>query len=142
MLKIRLATVADADELCRLNDLFNGAGSNTVRGVADSLTNNNREIICVAADGSRLAGFCCGQIQSSMCYPYDYCVITELFVMDEFRRQRVGRRLLAATEAEFCKRGITHFHLSTEDENAAALALYRSCGYDETSVMLEKDMEK
>jgi ribosomal protein S18 acetylase RimI-like enzyme len=66
-------------------------------------------------------------------------VITEFFVLEEYRRQGIGRRLLEAAEAELSKRGITHFHLSTDESNAAALALYRSVGYELTSVMLEKD---
>ena len=58
--------------------------------------------------------------------------------MEEYRRKGIGRRLLIATENEFNKRGIVHFHVSTGDDNIAALALYRSCGYEGTSIMLEK----
>ena len=136
---IRKAIMSDAAELKKLNDLFNGDGSNSVEGIEKSLENNKQEIVLVAGNGNMLAGYCCGQIQSSMCYSYDYAVITEFFIMDEYRRQGIGKQLLVAIEHEFNKRNITHFHLSTGDDNTAALALYRSCGYDGTSIMLEKD---
>jgi GrpB-like predicted nucleotidyltransferase (UPF0157 family)/GNAT superfamily N-acetyltransferase len=136
---IRLAVISDAPEFKKLNDLFNGDDSNSVEGIEKSLENNKQEIALVAGKGYTLVGYCCGQIQSSMCYSYDYAVITEFYVMDEYRRQGIGRRLLMAIEVEFNKRNITHFHLSTGDDNVAALALYRSCGYEGTSIMLEKD---
>jgi len=138
---IRLAIVSDAPELKKLNDLFNGDDSNSVEGIEKSLKNNRQEVVFVAEKGNILVGYCCGQIQSSMCYSYEYAVITEFYVMDEYRRQGIGRQLLVAIEREFNKRNITHFHLSTGDDNTAALALYRSCGYEGTSIMLEKDSE-
>jgi len=138
---IRLAIISDALELKKLNDLFNGDGSNSVDGIEKSLEKNKQEIVLVAGKGNILVGYCCGQIQSSMCYSYEYAVITEFYIMDEYRRQGIGRQLLVAIEREFNKRNITHFHLSTGDDNTAALALYRSCGYGSTSIMLEKDSE-
>ena len=140
-IEIRLAECSDAPELKKLNDLFNGENNNTVDAIEKSLFKNDAEIVCVAACGDELAGFCCGQFQASMCYSYEYAVITEFFIREKYRRQGVGRRLLKFTEAEFIKRGVKHFHLSTGGDNAAALALYRSSGYDVTSVMLEKDAE-
>ena len=142
MIEVRLAQVSDAPELKKLNDNFNEGDCNSVEGIENSLKTNDMEIVCVAADGDKLAGFCCGQIQKSMCYSYDYAVITEFFVAEEYRRQGIGRRLLRATESHFNQRGISHFHVSTGDDNTAALALYRSCGYEDTSIMLEKSEQE
>jgi hypothetical protein len=66
-LEIRSAKVTDAPELKKLNDLFNGDEGNTLEGIECSLANNVREIVFVAAAGEALAGYCCGQIQTSMC---------------------------------------------------------------------------
>jgi len=154
MIQIRLAQASDAPELKKLNDLFNEDGYNTIKAIEESsnsegcstvemieksLKKNKQEIVCVAAEGDKLVGFCCGQFQSSMCYSYDYAVITESYVIGEYRSQGIGRQLLTLTETEFSKRGVTHFHVSTNNDNKAALQLLHSCGYVDTSIMLEKD---
>ena len=82
MIDIRLAVTSDAAELKKLNDIFNEGESNMVEGIEEPLKNNRQEIVCIAADGDKLIGFCCGQIQTSMCYSYDYAVITEFFILD------------------------------------------------------------
>ena len=137
---IRLAYCSDAAELKELNDLFNGEGNNTVEAIKESLSGNEQEIVYVAAEGSILVGFCCGQIMKSMCYSYKYGEITELYVLEGYRRQGVGRKLLGATENELCRRGVKHFHVLTGDKNIVAQTLYMSCGYVITSeILLDKN---
>ena len=133
---MRLAKSSDAPELKILNDLFNGEGCNTVGEIEDSLIRNEQEIICVADDGNKLVGFCCGQVMKSMCYSYKYGEITELYVMEEYRRQGIGKQLLMATENELNKRGVNHLHVLTGNENVAAQTLYSLCGYVKTSEIL------
>jgi len=143
MIDIRLATIKDAAELARLNDLFNGEGSNTERAIEESLRSNENEIVCVAADGNSLVGHCCGQITRSMTRAYKSGDITDLYVGEEYRGHGVGRRLIACVENEFQKRGVSHLHISTGRENLAAQTLYRSCGYEDTSeYILDKDLPK
>jgi len=139
MIDYRTANINDALELKKLNDLFNGEGCNTLEDVAESLKHNEREIVCVAADGNDLVGFCCGQIFKSMCYPIYCAEITELFVMDGYRRRGIGKCLLQFTEDILIKRGVKHFHVLTGDKNITAQALYRSRGYADTSeILLDK----
>lgn len=141
MFEYRLAKTSDAPELKKLNDLFNGKGCNTTKAIEKTLKANEREIVCVAADDNKLLGFCCGQVLKSICYSYDYGEITEFFVIEEYRRQGIGKRLLAHTEDGFNKRDVTHLHVLTGKENLIAQALYRSCGYDHTSeIMLDKNI--
>ena len=143
MIEVRPANATDAPELKRLNDLFNGAGSNTLELVEESLKRNEHEIVLVAADGNMLVGFCCGQIFVSMCYPSKYCEITELFVQEEYRRRGIGRRLLQSMENELRERGATHFHVLTFQGNTSAQALYHSHGYNTTSeILLDKDLSQ
>jgi ribosomal protein S18 acetylase RimI-like enzyme len=142
MIDIRLANSTDAPELERLNSLFNGDGNNTIEAVEESLKGNEQEIVCVAADGNKLVGFCCGQILKSMCYSYKFAEVTELYVIDEYRRRGIGRQLLDLTEKDLSKRGVKHLHVLTGNENFIAQTLYRSCGYGDTSeILLDKNME-
>jgi GNAT superfamily N-acetyltransferase len=56
-------------------------------------------------------------------------VLNDLFVLAEFRRFRVGQRLLAAA-VEFCRSaGAVRVSLSTAVTNDAARALYESSGW-------------
>jgi ribosomal protein S18 acetylase RimI-like enzyme len=77
-----------------------------------------------------------------MCYSYKFAEITELYVMDEYRRQGIGKQLLGITENELNKRGVNHFHILAGNENTIAQKLYHSCGYGDTSeILLDKNME-
>ena len=137
MIQIRLARFSDAPELKRLNDLFNGDESNTVEMIEKSLEENKQEIVCVASESdgntNKLVGFCCGQIIRSICYSILYGDITEFFVMEEYRRQDVGKRLIERIEMEFAGHGVNHLHHLIGKDNAAAQELFRSLAYVDTS---------
>ena len=136
----RLATVSDAPELHKLNELFNDEGCNTISDIEDTLKNNSQEIVCVAAEGDTLVGFCCGQFQKSICYPQKTAEITELYVMEERRRLGIGKQLVKLLEGEFVRQGVSGVRVLTGEDNEEAQALYRSFGYelDPDEVMMDK----
>ena len=139
MSHIRIAQCSDAQELQKLNDLFNGKSSHTLAAIQESLETNTKEIVYVATDNDQLVGFCCGQICKSMCYSILYAEITELFVLDGYRRQGIGRQLLKSMESDLAKQDVRHFHILTLKDNCAAQSLYRSLGYVVTSeILLDK----
>ena len=143
MIDIRLAKPSDASELVIINDLFCGEGSNIADKIAESLEFNMTEIVCVAAEGNRIVGYCCGDIGQTMSCPYKCGTVTHLYVMEEYRRRGVGRKLIEGVEIEFRKRGVSHLHISTGTENRAAQTLYHSCGYKDTSeFVMDKDLPK
>ncbi len=55
-------------------------------------------------------------------------------VLAERRRQGIGRRVLARAVAIAAEQRCQRVWLEVEEENAPALALYRSCGFRETTV--------
>ena len=57
--------------------------------------------------------------------------IKRMFVASEWRGRGVGRRLLAELERAATELGCELMRLDTGDRQLAALALYRSAGYDE-----------
>ena len=143
MIDIRLAKPSDASELVKINDLFCGEGSNTADKIEESLINNDSEIVCVASEGSNLVGYCCGDISRSMSCPNKCGTVTHLYVLEGYRRQGIGRKLIESVENEFRKRGLIHLHISTGAENIAAQTLYHSCGYKDTSeFVMDKDLPK
>jgi len=133
---VRPARETDAVGLYALNEIFNGEGSNTLEVIESSLKRNVDEIVSVACDGDHVVGFCCGQIFRSMCYAVNYGELTELFVLDAYRRRGVGGRLIAHVESELGRRGAVAFRLLTGRDNRAAQALYRAHGYAELPEVL------
>ena len=76
-----------------------------------------------------------------MCYPIVYAEITELFVMQEYRRQGIGRQLMEFMANYLTQQGVSHFHVLTFKNNTVAQALYRSLGFADTSeILLDKNV--
>jgi ribosomal protein S18 acetylase RimI-like enzyme len=126
---IRRAEEGDADGLFQLNELFNGKDSTTIEELQKSLRYNKQEIVFVALSEENPAGFICGQIFKSMCYDTYYGEISELFVLERYRRKGIARQLIEKMEAEFKKNNIFSFQLFTGEDNITAQTLYLSCGF-------------
>ncbi|KAK3266608.1 hypothetical protein CYMTET_24782 [Cymbomonas tetramitiformis] len=61
------------------------------------------------------------------CWPY----MANLAVQSDMRRQGLGRLLIDAAEQVATSWGYSELVLKVEDDNAAALELYESMGYEE-----------
>lgn len=57
--------------------------------------------------------------------------ILSIGVMEEARRQGIGRQMLDAVVAKAREAGVRRLHLDVGTDNTAALALYRSFGFGE-----------
>lgn len=125
----RLAVPGDAPELLRLNEAFNGPGGQTPAGVEAALSHPGEERVFVAQAGDRLAGFCCCQLKRSFCYTEPACEVTEFFVDPPYRRQGVGRGLMAQVARLCGQQGVSEVALLTGDDNRAAQAFYSSMGF-------------
>jgi ribosomal protein S18 acetylase RimI-like enzyme len=51
------------------------------------------------------------------------------------RGRGIGRDLVAATTAEFARRGVTRARVVAGADNRAALALYRACGFERAATL-------
>lgn len=59
----------------------------------------------------------------------DEAEIINLAVRGEFRRQGMGRAILVTVLKKWCDMGIKEGYLEVRATNAAAIALYSSCGF-------------
>lgn len=59
--------------------------------------------------------------------------LRDLFTDPAARRQGVGRRLVELVKEHAKEAGALRLSLQTEPDNAAALALYRDCGFQITA---------
>lgn len=60
--------------------------------------------------------------------------VTQVCVLPEYRSQRIGESLLAATSTNLRKRGFTMLSLTVTEANAGAVALYRRLNFDSKRV--------
>jgi len=67
-----------------------------------------------------------------------YAEISELFVLEHYRRQGIARALLTELEVRARIVGASSVALLTAADNDIALALYRAMGFQEFSIALQK----
>lgn len=133
---IQLATIEDVDALFQLNEAFNGVNCTTKELLANSISNNQQEIVAIAYMEETAIGFICGQLFQSMCYQEYYAEITELYVADEYRKQGIATALLRFMEDYFCNQNIRSFQLFTGKENVTAQACYEKFGYQRSEEIM------
>lgn len=142
-LQIRTARISDADgiaQLARLNSLFNGVCDSGDQ-IAARLANPRRvETPVLAEIDSRIIGFASLRIVPCIFFADPYAELTELYVEEGFRRQGVGRALVAHAEALAREAGARSMLILTDFYNHPAQSLYRSMGYWHYDIALMKDL--
>ena len=142
-LQIRIADITDADglaQLARLNSLFNGA-SDSAEQIAARLTNPQRVETPILAEIDRhIIGFASLRIVPCIFFADPYAELTELYIEEGFRRQGVGRALVAHAEALAREAGARSMLILTDFYNHPAQSLYRSMGYWHYDIALKKDL--
>lgn len=138
---IREATLADAAELFRLNLLFNGSSDDTVEQLITRLAHPHRvETPIIAECDGQVVGFTALRLLPCVFYAPPYAEITELFVEERYRQQGIGRALLAHAERLARSAGAEELFVATNFENTTALSLYRSAGFADYDLLLQKDL--
>ncbi|MEM2897613.1 MAG: GNAT family N-acetyltransferase [Candidatus Bathyarchaeia archaeon] len=103
------------------------------------LSDLNTHILVAEADGT-IIGFINFTIRKTLLHSAPSGLIDELVVATDYRGKGVGKKLIHAA-IEQCKQlGCCEVEVSTELANANAREFYRSCGFDERGVILEKDL--
>ncbi|MET3847023.1 GNAT family N-acetyltransferase [Paenibacillus sp. OAE614] len=137
-IRVRLASVSDAEELSRLNQAFNGGDKRPPHQIMESLKINN-ELIAVAEMWSRVVGFGCAQSFHSFCYEEPQGEITELYVEEAARRRGIAGAIISCLEENLRKRGVKSVKVLTGKRNDAAIKTYEHCNYiKDDELMLTK----
>lgn len=71
---------------------------------------------------------------------YEYGLVSDLMVVERFRKQGLGRKLLKAAESYARDRGVKWLRIGLLADNQAADRLYASMGYSSLYVEREKDL--
>jgi len=81
--------------------------------------------------GAELAGYFALTFCFSLEFHGRFALFDELYLREPFRRQKLGKAVVAFAEDLSKKAGIKAMRLEVGRENAAAQALYRQCGFEE-----------
>lgn len=126
---VRQARPADAGEVARLNELFNGPGTSVEYITARLAEPAPVERIFLAEVDGRAAGMVGLRIFPFALAPTPYAELTELFVDAPYRRQGVATAMVAHIEGVARAAGAAELVLITAWRNAGAHAFYFARGY-------------
>jgi ribosomal protein S18 acetylase RimI-like enzyme len=132
---LRAADGRDLDGLVRLALAFRDhqrqswpSESEFRAALARLLDDAATELLIAEADGGEL-GYVMVRYRFSAWIPGECAEIEDVFVTPGSRRAGLGRRLVALAIARAERRGCRLVSLTTNERNAAALALYESLGF-------------
>lgn len=136
----RLATSQDAAEIARLNRLFNEVSLPPAH-YASRLSDPSRvESFILAEIEGQVVGFAGLRISPTVLYREPHAEITEMFVMEDFRRRGVGRALIEHAEQMAHEKGASEIIVATDFYNHGAQELYRSLGFCHHDITLSKEL--
>ena len=72
--------------------------------------------------------------------PYDYAYISDLAVLDRFRKRGIGRALMERAEAFARERGARWLRVNVLARNEGARRLYEDRGFRDRLILLEKPL--
>lgn len=137
-LTVRQGGVQDAAALVHLNALFNEVHEDPEQ-LAARLTDPRRvETALLAEWEGQVVGFAGLQLVPSLFYPEPQAELTELFVIEAYRRRGVGRALITYAEQLAVQAGAKELLILTDMQNFGAQALYHTLGYKDDDLTLRK----
>jgi ribosomal-protein-alanine N-acetyltransferase len=138
---IRKSVNGDAPEIVRLilelAESMNEESPVTEEYVSEYLHNPACEIL-VAASGAKVIGLISYSLKPCLFHASDSCLIEELIVDKEYRKQGIAGRLIEKLIDEVKSKQCAEISVSTELNNEAAIAFYKKHGLKDEFLFLEK----
>ena len=129
--EIRIATAADAAAFQHLNRCFNAVVTPMAWIERALARDDNPETVLLAFVDGQAVGFGCLRVARSACYATPVGEITEVFVLPKWRRQGIGKQLIARLVGVAHASGARDLVVIANAQNAAAQALYAACNFVE-----------
>lgn len=126
-LTLRAVAPAESERLIQVLTFSFGDPEHEVRSrTAESLTQENERFYLAWLDDVPVG--CLNEITEG-----DWAGIYAFGVLPAYRRQGIGRQMLYETARRLLDEGYTPITLEVETDNAPAIALYGSCGFQQTT---------
>jgi GNAT superfamily N-acetyltransferase len=137
---IRRAAPADAVEIARLNAAHNDLRATPEQIAAQLAACAGIETIFLAEVDRQVAGMAGLRLLPTPCDITPYAELTELLVDPAYRRQGVGRALVAHVERQAAAGGARELVLMTAWGNAGAHAFYHALGYRNYTITMKRQL--
>lgn len=115
--------------------------SDTGRSYFKERFESDQSLIFIAEVEEKAIGYILGFIDT---YPYrsknPICEIENMYVEETFRRQGIGKRLIAMLRREAKKRKVKLLRIGTIAQNESAIYFYRSEGFHDVNLYLEEQL--
>lgn len=131
---VRRAKPQDYESLIRLLGKFVGNEDRYKNKDNDSVSKvlkNRNCYIDVAVVKGRIIGFITYSIRSVIRYPAPILEVEEFFVLEEFRRLKIGKRLIERAIEYSKKKGCYYIFLASSKERVEAHGFYKNMNFDE-----------
>lgn len=137
---IRTARPSDAPRLTPLLQVFGGTYART-EGLAERIAAcTGRETALFGELDGRVVGFAFVEVRIAIGDGSPRAELTDLFVLEAYRRRGIGRLLVSAAETHAKARGAETLFLLTGTDNDRAQAFYRAVGYSGYSLALRRSL--
>jgi ribosomal protein S18 acetylase RimI-like enzyme len=137
---ISLATVDDAQDIARLNLLFNEATDPAEAIAARMIDPHCVETAILAKVAGKAVGFALVRVVPRVLYATHHAELTELYVLNDYRRQGIAKALVVFAEGIAKQQGAKSLLVLTGDDNLPALSFYRQNDFADDDVSLRKKL--
>lgn len=135
---IREVNTEDAAAVARLSTEFTGMETTPEEMLARLSLSRGIEHPLLAELQGEVVAFASLRLVHYLGDEAPYAEISEMFVSEQFRRQGVGRALMAELEQRARAAGAGSLVVLTGSDNERALALYQAMGFEPFSIALQK----
>ena len=128
------------DKTIDVNWPFSEEGINYYK---ESTQKNNCKTFLAFSDDDEVIGYICCSMENEYSYRLykgKKLEITAMFVLDEYRRSGVGRKLVEKAEVYAKENGLSRMFVLCSHDNPKSLEFYRSVGLVDYTVELEKEI--
>lgn len=141
-LNIRLAILADSETLAALLGELGYPNTNAfAEEKLKQLAKREDDRVFVAEDEGEVVGFASCHIIPLIHEEHNLCRVTALVVASDYRRRKIGRRLMNAVEEYAQKYGCGRVEITSGERRQDAHSFYEHIGYGEVSRRFLKTLE-
>ena len=139
MWRLRKAEARDRDAVCELATALVGVEADRRTSFDAVLASPDHDLIVAEMNGA-VVGLAHFMVYDDLSQGALAGELLGLIVREDWRRQGIGRQLLREVMRLAKQRGVGEFHINTEQDNTAAIALYASFGAEAVGVQMEIEL--